>query len=184
MKTFTDNAGRDWVIEINVASLKRIKGLTGADLIGLAVSMDTSVAEKLASDPILLCDVLYAACKPQADERNVSDEDFGRAMAGDAIESATVALLEDIVGFCPSPRDRAALGRVLSAMRDARNKARDLVDQNLDRMIGVDGTPGEIDRVIEEAMSEATDNKGASTPATSGDSSTSAPASSGSIRAT
>ena len=173
MKTFTDNAGRDWVIEINVASLKRIKGLTGTDLIGLAVSMDTSVAEKLASDPILLCDVLFAACKPQADERNISDEDFGRAMAGDAIESATVALLEDIVGFCPSPRDRAALGRVLSAMRDARNKARDLVDQNLDRMI----EGGEIDRVIEEAMHSA------STPATSGDSSTSAQASSESIRA-
>jgi len=173
MKTFTDNAGRDWVIEINVASLKRIKGLTGTDLIGLAVSMDTSVAEKLASDPILLCDVLFAACKPQADERNISDEEFGRAMAGDAIESATVALLEDIVGFCPSPRDRAALGRVLSAMRDARNKARDLVDQNLDRMI----EGGEIDRVIEEAMHSA------STPATSGDSSTSAQASSESIRA-
>lgn len=104
MKTFTDNAGRDWVIEINVASLKRVKGLTGTDLIALAVSMDTSVAERLASDPILLCDVLYAVCKPQADERSVSDEEFGRAMAGDAIESATVALLEDIVGFCPSPR--------------------------------------------------------------------------------
>ena len=37
MKTFTDNAGRDWVIEINVASLKRVKGLTGTDLIALAV---------------------------------------------------------------------------------------------------------------------------------------------------
>ena len=144
MKTFTDNAGRDWVIEINVASLKRVKGLTGTDLIALAVSMDTSVAERLASDPILLCDVLYAVCKPQADERGVSDEEFGRAMAGDAIESATVALLEDIVGFCPSPRDRAALGRVLTAMRDARDKARDLVDKKLDRMI----EGGEIDQIV------------------------------------
>jgi len=176
MKTFTDNAGRDWVIEINVASLKRVKGLTGTDLIGLAVSMDTSVAERLASDPILLCDVLYAVCKPQADERGVSDEEFGRAMAGDAIESATVALLEDIVGFCPSPRDRAALGRVLTAMRDARDKARDLVDQNLDRMI----EGGEIDRIVTDAMMEA---EQVLEQMTSGGSSTSAPASSGSIRA-
>ncbi|MEL6499732.1 MAG: hypothetical protein AAFZ67_11600 [Planctomycetota bacterium] len=179
MKTFTDNAGRDWVIEINVASLKRIKGLTGTDLIGLAVSMDTSVAEKLASDPILLCDVLYAACKPQADERNISDEEFGRAMAGDAIESATVALLEDIVGFCPSPRDRAALGRVLTAMRDARDKARDLVDKNLDRMI----EGGEIDRIVTDAMTEAeTKFEEGLERTTSGGSSTSAPASPGSIR--
>ncbi|MEL6397439.1 MAG: hypothetical protein AAFQ71_15805 [Planctomycetota bacterium] len=176
MKTFTDNAGRDWVIEINVASLKRVKGLTGTDLIALAVSMDTSVAERLASDPILLCDVLYAVCKPQADERGVSDEEFGRAMAGDAIESATVALLEDIVGFCPSPRDRAALGRVLTAMRDARDKARDLVDKNLDRMI----EGGEIDRIVTAAMTET---EQALERTTSGDSSTSAPASPGSIRA-
>lgn len=180
MKTFTDNAGRDWVIEINVASLKRVKGLTGTDLIALAVSMDTSVAERLASDPILLCDVLYAVCKPQADERDVSDEEFGRAMAGDAIESATVALLEDIVGFCPSPRDRAALGRVLTAMRDARDKARDLVDKNLDRMI----EGGEIDRIVTAAMTEAeTKLETGLERKTSGDSSTSAPASPGSIRA-
>ena len=180
MKTFTDNAGRDWVIEINVASLKRVKGLTGTDLIALAVSMDTSVAERLASDPILLCDVLYAVCKPQADERGVSDEEFGRAMAGDAIESATVALLEDIVGFCPSPRDRAALGRVLTAMRDARDKARDLVDKNLDRMI----EGGEIDRIVESAMTEAEARLEAGLEQTkSGGSSTSAPASPGSIRA-
>ena len=176
MKTFTDNAGRDWVIEINVASLKQVKGLTGTDLIALAVSMDTSVAERLASDPILLCDVLYAVCKPQADERGVSDEEFGRAMAGDAIESATVALLEDIVGFCPSPRDRAALGRVLTAMRNARDKARDLVDKNLDRMI----EGGEIDRIVTDAMTEA---EQALERTTSGGSSTSAPASPGSNRA-
>jgi len=180
MKTFTDNAGRDWVIEINVASLKRVKGLTGTDLIALAVSMDTSVAERLASDPILLCDVLYAVCKPQADERGISDEEFGRAMAGDAIESATVALLEDIVGFCPSPRDRAALGRVLTAMRDARDKARDLVDKKLDRMI----EGGEIDQIVASAMTEAETKLEAGLERTmSGDSSTSAPASSGSIRA-
>ena len=175
MKTFTDNASRDWVIEINVASLKRVKGLTGTDLIALAVSMDTSVAERLASDPILLCDVLYAVSKPQADERGVSDEEFGRSMAGDAIESATVALLEDIVGFCPSPRDRAALGRVLTAIRDARAKARDLVDKNLDRMI----EGGEIDRIVTDAMTEA---EAQLTQMTSGASSTSAPASPGSIR--
>ena len=186
MKTFTDNAGRDWVIEINVASLKRVKGITGTDLIALAVSMDTSVAEKLASDPILLCDVLYAACKPQADERGVSDEEFGRAMAGDAIESATVALLEGIVGFCPSPRDRAALGRVLTAMRDARDKARDLVDTNLDRMIGVGGEDGEIDRIVADAMKEAEESLArgpGGMGGTSGGSSTGAPASSESIRA-
>jgi len=174
MKTFTDNAGRDWVVEINVAALKRAKGLTGTDLLALAVSLDTRVADELASDPILLCDVLYAVCKPQADERGVSDEDFGRAMAGDAIEAATAVLLEEIVAFCPSPRDRAALGRVLGAMRETRDKARDAVQTRLDRMLD----EKELDRMVGELMSE-TD---APAPPTSGGSSTDAPASSASTR--
>lgn len=83
MKNFTDNAGRDWIVEINVSALKRIKGLTGTDLLE---AIDGPLVERLIRDPVLLCDVVYAACKPQADERQVSDEDFGRAMAGDAID--------------------------------------------------------------------------------------------------
>lgn len=65
-------------------------------------------------------------------------------------------------------------------MRDARNKARDLVDKNLDRMI----EGGEIDRIVTAAMTEAEAQLEAGlTRTTSGGSSTSAPASPGSIRA-
>ena len=118
--------------------------------------------------------MLYAACKPQADERGVSDEDFGRAMAGDAIEAATAALLEEIVAFCPSPRDRAALGRVLGAMHETRDKARDAVETRLDSMLD----QKELDRIVGELMSEADGQA----PPTSGGSSTGAPASSASTR--
>lgn len=135
MKTFTDNAGRDWTVEVNVSALKRIKGLTGTDLLE---AIDGPLVERLIRDPVLLCDVVYAACKPQADERGVSDEDFGRAMAGDAIDRATAALLEELVAFCPSPRDRANLGRVLQATRDELTSA------------------GALDAIAESALREPT----------------------------
>lgn len=144
MKPFTDTAGRQWTIEINVAALKRVKGLTGVDLLEV---LDGTLIERLIRDPVLLCDVLYAACKPEADERGVGDEEFGRTMAGDAIEQATAALLDEIVSFCPSPRDRAALGRVLAATRTAMDKARDLVEARLDS--------GELEKAIDEALEQA-----------------------------
>jgi len=144
MKQFTDNAGRQWTVEINVAALKRIKGLAGVDLLEV---LDGTLIERLIRDPVLLCDVLYAACKPEADQRGVTDEEFGRAMAGDAIEHATEALLDEIVSFCPSPRDRAALGRVLAATRTAMDKARDLVEARLDG--------GELEKAIDEALAAA-----------------------------
>jgi hypothetical protein len=160
MKQFTDNAGRSWTVEINVAALKRVKGLTGVDLLEV---LDGTLIERLIRDPVLLCDVLYAACKPEADRVGVSDEEFGRAMAGDAIALATEALLDEIVSFCPSPRDRAALGRVLAATRTAMDKARDLVEARLDG--------GELEKAIDEALGGL---------GTAGSSSTAAPASSGS----
>jgi len=83
MRSFKDNEGRQWSVDINVAAIKRVRGLTGTDLMQV---IEGTLIEKLICDPVLLCDVVYAICKPEADTRNVSDEEFGKAMAGDAIE--------------------------------------------------------------------------------------------------
>jgi hypothetical protein len=128
MKTFTDNAGRTWTLAINVDVLKRVRGLIDVNLLDI---IDGKLIERLYRDPVLLCDVVYAACKPEADARSVSDEEFGRAMAGDAIEQATKALLEELVLFSPSPRDRANLQRVLETTWQVMDKARDLVEARL-----------------------------------------------------
>ena len=170
MKAFTDNANRSWNVEINVAAIKRVRDLSEIDLLEI---IEGTLIEKLISDPVLLCDIIYIVCKPQADERNVTDEQFGQAMAGDAIEHATTALLEELVSFCPSPRDRKNLGRVLEATNRVMDRARDLVEQKLDS--------GELDRIAEEALTEAME--GPQLPGGVGNSSGSAPASSASIRA-
>jgi hypothetical protein len=128
MKTFADNAGRTWTVAINVDAIKRVRDLLEVDLLEI---LDGKLIEKLYRDPVLLCDVVYAACKPEADARNVTDEDFGRAMAGDVIEHATKALLEELVGFSPSPRDRANLQRVLETTWNVMDKARDAIEAKL-----------------------------------------------------
>ena len=121
MRTFHDNAGRNWTVTLNVATLKRIRALTSIDLINI-ISLDehrkpnVELLERLSEDPILLVDVLYAACKPEADAQNVTDEQFGAAMAGDAIEHATNALLEELVSFFPDPK-RKVLQKILDANR-------------------------------------------------------------------
>lgn len=146
MRTFKDNAGRTWTVDINVATLKRVRGLTGVDLMQV---IEGTLIEKLIRDPVLLCDVVYAICKPEADAATppVSDEEFGKAMAGDAIEAATTAVLEELVGFCPSPRDRANLGRVLQATKKVMERARDLVEKKLDS--------GELDRLADRLLETA-----------------------------
>jgi hypothetical protein len=170
MRTFKDNQGREWTVEITVAAIKRVRGLAGVDLMEV-LEGSNGLIERLVRDPVLLCDVIYAACKPQADERQVSDEAFGASMAGDAIEHATAALLEELVDFCPSPRDRANLGRVLMATREVMDKARDVVERRIDELI--DG--GALERAVLEAVPPKVE-------AAAGGSSGSAPASSASIQ--
>ena len=170
MRTFKDNQGREWTVEITVAAIKRVRGLAGVDLMEV-LEGSNGLIEKLVRDPVLLCDVIYAACKPQADERQITDEAFGASMAGDAIEHATAALLEELVDFCPSPRDRANLGRVLKATRDVMDKARDVVERRIDELI--DG--GALERAVLEAVPPTVE-------AAAGGSSGSAPASSVSIQ--
>lgn len=166
MRQFKDNAGRTWTVDINVATLKRVRGLTGVDLMQV---IEGTLIEKLIRDPVLLCDVVYAVCKPEADAAKVSDEEFGKAMAGDAIEAATGAVLDELISFCPSPRDRANLGRVLQATRKVMDRARDLVEKKLDS--------GELDRLADRLLSKESEG------ATVGSSSTSAPESSASTPA-
>jgi len=121
MKTFQDNAGRQWTVTLNVAALKRVRAMTSVDLFNVVTldenkKPDISLLERLSEDPILLVDVLYAACKPEADAQKVTDEQFGAAMAGDAIEHATNALLEELVDFFPDPK-RKVLRKILAANR-------------------------------------------------------------------
>lgn len=116
MKTFMDNAGRSWVIQINVFAVKRLRGLLKVDLYSLIDGQFEGLG-KLMSDPIQLVDVVYVLCKDEADKLGVSDEDFGRSMAGDAIESAANAFLEEFTDFFPDPRVRAGIRKVIEKSR-------------------------------------------------------------------
>lgn len=148
MHTFTDNCGRTWTVTVNVEAVKRVRGLLNVDLLEV---LDGKLLERLAADPILLCDLVYCLCKPEADAKGVSDEEFGRAMAGDAIDGATVALMEELVDFFPRER-RRLLAKALAKLRMLESKAVDVAMQKLE-------SPA-LEREMDEALARLTDSSG------------------------
>lgn len=128
MPTFSDVQGRSWSIAITVATLKRVRALAGIDLME---ALSGTLLDRLVSDPVLLGDVLYACVKPQADERQVTDDDFGRALAGDVIDAATSALLEAFVAFFPNPR-RRVLEKAVAKLAGWRTAALTAAEARLD----------------------------------------------------
>ena len=163
MKTFNDNAGRTWTVAINVDAIKRVKSLLS---INLLEAVEGKLIEQLVSDPVLLCDVLYVLCKPEADAKSVTDEDFGRAMAGDAIDHGTTCLLEELVDFFPQAK-RQVLAKALAKLKAFQTKAVETASKRLD--------DPKLDRHLEQILSG--DGLPALTP---GDSSGNSPASSAS----
>lgn len=152
MKSFTDNTGRTWTISVTVGTIKRVRALCNVDLANI-VSMEkgqkpnAELLERLGSDPVLLADVLYAVCKPEADAKNVSDEDFGRALSGDAIDLATTALLDEIVDFFPEVK-RKVFRKILDATRRFEAKGR----QALDVLLNSPEMDQQLDEAIEKLM--------------------------------
>ena len=128
MKTFNDNAGRTWTVAINVECIKRVKTLLSVNLLD---AIEGKLIEQLVSDPVLLCDVIYAICKTEADTKEITDEEFGRAMAGDAIDNATTALLEELVDFFPSGK-RQVLAKALTKLKTFQTKAVETASKRLD----------------------------------------------------
>ncbi len=128
MKTFNDLTGRVWTISVNVDALKRVRSLLSVNLMEV---IEGKLLEQLISDPVLLCDIIYVLCKPEADAQEVSDEEFGRSMAGDAIELATTALLEELAEFFPLEK-RRLLQKALTKLKTLETKALEMANLRLD----------------------------------------------------
>jgi hypothetical protein len=130
VKTFIDNAGRSWTFQINVSAVKRVRGLVGIDLYKL-IDDGLEPLAKLVSDPVDLADVLYCLVRDEADAKQISDEEFGRALAGDAITAAADAFVEELIDFFPEARARAALRKTVQAGKQVRNKVLDHLEHQI-----------------------------------------------------
>lgn len=160
MHSFRDNAGRTWTVAINVAAIKRVRGLVGVDLYTL-IDDGFRPLGALVADPVRLVDVLYCLCRDEADARQISDEDFGRALAGDAIALATEAFLEELIDFFPDARTRASLTKVLAAGRAVRDRVLTHAEREVETL--------DPDRVASTLIASFGTSRGrsGSTPATS-----------------
>lgn len=98
MNTFGDCQGTRWTVAITVAAVKRVRGLLGVDLLDI-MGGDPPLLSRLASDYVLICDLLYVICKPQADQAGISDEGFGERMGGEALFNGSIVLMESLADF-------------------------------------------------------------------------------------
>lgn len=162
---WTDSEGRRWSTAVTVGTLKRVRDLIDVNLLDV---FDGALLARLADDPVLLANTLYAVCKPQADERGVSDEAFGELLVGDAIEDAAQALVHGIASFFPSGR-KAALTSLWTKLKRAQIETLTMATGKLDSPLmdqaiqaEIRKMEAEIDRRIEQALTSSGSTSGSS----------------------
>ncbi len=155
--TWTDSENRSWSCTITVATVKRVQQLAEVNLL----EAFDGLLMKLADDPVSLANVLYAVCKLQADERGVTDEQFGELLGGETIEGATTALVQGIIDFFPSQR-RQILKQIWAKTQKARQAVTDLAVEKVEspqldelQTLELQAAGAEFDRRIEKLRQEA-----------------------------
>lgn len=121
MKPFQTSDGAKYEIAVNVATVKRVRDLTGINLLGLVG--DQKAVSDLFEDDVKFCEVLCAVVRPQLEAAGKSDDDFFAAINGDVIETAAEALLAEIVNFFQEPRRtllKTAMDKYTTAYRKVR----------------------------------------------------------------
>jgi hypothetical protein len=117
MATFTDEAGREWNLRLDYSAVRQIRKSLGVDLIDL--KGQGAAFARMADDLELLVNVLYLALADQCAAKGITDEEFGRGLAGEAFQEAANALQEAAISFLPPP-DREAARRLLTILTGAK----------------------------------------------------------------
>jgi hypothetical protein len=110
MATFRDQLDRSWTLNITVIEVKKIKKEFELDFNEFA-SGDGRVIQRLATDTVLLVDVLSTLLEDQIKQRGLDERQFAQGMVGVGIEAATDALVEAVVNF-----SKPQAGRVIRAV--------------------------------------------------------------------
>lgn len=135
MRLFQDNLGREWKIELNITTLnildERVKAYIDKDF---DIYDAGSVMEKM-KNLRFAANLLFLSCKDSADDRGISDEDFGRALAGESMRNVMDAFVEEYINFFPDPTVQETLRTVVSKESEGRKRLQKAIEANLELMI-------------------------------------------------
>lgn len=150
MLTFRDTKNREWKIESNVGTVKRVRDALQINLLDLA-DEKSNLLTRLRDEPWLLCDILYAACRPQMDAAGATAEDFAESMGGDSLAVAFEAVQDCVILFSTGGR-RSLLKTVFEKQAEVEAATIDLAMTRLQDPALVERIKASVQRQIDEAL--------------------------------
>lgn len=123
MATFKDAEGREWSVRITTGGLTAVREATGVK-IGDLLGSQLAGFKALVSDIEQLVNVVWVLVRSQ--HPGVTDEQFGAALGGDAVEDLASAFYQAVVDFSPRQSRRPLLA-VMTKAAEVEAKAAELM---------------------------------------------------------
>lgn len=98
MRVFKTKDGFEWPLDINFTTLKRVRSLTGHDFFN-PLTPPQPLLHRARIDASIVIDAIFAIVKPLADERRISDEQFGANLGGDLGALAISTFWDELADF-------------------------------------------------------------------------------------
>ncbi len=111
MTSYRDRNGNDWDIRLDVGLVGRLRTDAGFNLGKEMVA--ERIAETLFTDPESFAKVLWVLCREQAEKRTITPEQFVSGLDFEAINNASLALMEAITDFFHRPAVAAKMKSAL-----------------------------------------------------------------------
>lgn len=154
MRTFQDNKGRTWEIDVTVASIARLRAHElGINLYEAGVPKKAEGLYQRLSDPETLVRVLYVLCEPQFEKQFGAGKsaaeygnEFGEGLAGDVLDAASEAIDMALVDFFPKARRQT--------LEAATGKIREIERRTTERQIATLNHP-KVEEMVTRALDKA-----------------------------
>jgi GH25 family lysozyme M1 (1,4-beta-N-acetylmuramidase) len=115
MPKFSDNAGREWNVSLNVGLARQVYAAHGVDLLDESSSTELP---GLLLRKLKLAGILWELVATQATAAGVTQDSFFNAMDSAALAAGYGALVDAFVSFC-QPASQDAVRRVVEAQTEA-----------------------------------------------------------------
>ena len=147
MKTFKDATGRTWTVAVNTTTAQRVRDLTDINPFDM---QKFNEIYSILRDPIRLVALVYALCKPEIEQRELTPEQFGESLSGQSLRDAWDAFEAELILFIRqlTPGD----GERLQATLDRIRSLDDLATEKLTAQIKSSQLDEHLDAEIEKAF--------------------------------
>jgi hypothetical protein len=120
MAKFKTLDGKEWLVEVNYLTVKRVRDLCGVNVLDIC-NLDKETLSGWVSDDIKVLEVICAVVRPQLATLDMADDEFFAACDGGVLKEAVERLVDQVSDFFQEPR-KGLVKKVIQKLRETERK--------------------------------------------------------------